>query len=241
VTICSGGGSDCLTGCHQHNSIPATYKRAPRPRVAPVAAPAPGTTLPATTAGVRPIHREGPFGGLGALAGVAVDHNALGARPCQSCHNGALAIGVGASHPRTTASCGACHSTVAWSPVLRVDHADVLGTCVTCHSGSAAASKPVTHIQSGSDCDRCHTTSAWKPAAFDHGAVIAGSCATCHSGVRAPGRPARHVLTVESCDACHYVLGWVPVKPPTPPARRLAPSPRGPVVPRVRMTGALLH
>jgi hypothetical protein len=241
VTICGGGGSDCLTGCHQHNSIPTTYKQAPRPRSAtPTATPAAATAAAAPT-NVRPIRHVGVPGGPGAVAGGVVDHGMLGGRQCQSCHNGMLAAGQGASHPRTTAACSDCHSTVAWSPVLRVDHAAVLGTCLSCHTGRAAAGKPAGHVQAGTDCDRCHTTSAWKPAAFDHAAVIPGTCATCHTGVQASGRPARHVLGIESCDACHYVLGWTPLRLAASPARRVAPNPRAPVVPRIRMNGEVLH
>ncbi len=252
VQLCSGGGSDCLTGCHEHaNNIPATYKRAPRPRVqtgTPAAAPAgttpgvaPGASNSIAAAGVRPIHRGGLFAGDGGGIDAVVDHRSLGGKACQSCHNGALATGVGAVHPRTSGTCADCHSTMAWSPVLRVDHADVVGKCVSCHTGGAAMGKPASHIQSGSDCDRCHTTSAWKPAAFDHAGVIPGICASCHTGLQAAGKPGRHVPTMQSCDACHYVLGWVPAKPPQPPARHLTPTPRGPVLPRDRAGVSALH
>ena len=239
ITVCGGGGSDCLTGCHQHaNQIPARFKKVrpgtPRKQMQsagtpPAAAVRPGLVVPRRAGGSE----SGTALMIAAAAGK-VDHTALGGVACQSCHTGMSAAGKGPGHPVTSGACGDCHSTLAWQPVLRLDHADVRGACFTCHDGTHAAGKPAGHPLSGTDCDRCHTTSAWKPAAFDHKSVIAGTCATCHNALKAPGKPAAHVLTTLSCDSCHYVLGWRPVKPsavtPAPPkkrAPRTAVSPRG--------------
>jgi predicted CXXCH cytochrome family protein len=169
---------------------------------------------------------------LALTANGSVDHAALTGQRCATCHNGSAATGPGGMHPKTSTACGACHSTVAWSPVMHVDHAEVLGTCISCHTGKTAIGKPPGHVTSAVDCDRCHTTSAWKPAAFDHGGVIPGTCATCHNGLQAPTKGPRHVLTQDSCDTCHYVLGWTPTKPSIPPMRRVIP-PRTPGPPRV--------
>ncbi|HUO81195.1 MAG TPA: hypothetical protein VMU00_13720 [Steroidobacteraceae bacterium] len=239
TTPCTGGGSDCLQGCHEHqNQIPtkyATVKPGTPPKLiksaaTPPAANAPAANAPPASGGAR---RPGTGGALpGRLGGGGrVDHSALGGAACQSCHNGSAAQGKAAGHPATTAACGDCHSTLAWQPVLRLDHADVLGTCASCHDASHATGKPALHPLSGSDCDRCHTTSAWKPAAFDHRSVVAGTCATCHNALQAPGKPASHVATLLSCDACHYVLGWVPVRPaavPPKPATKPVPRPATP-------------
>jgi hypothetical protein len=236
VTICSGGGSDCLTGCHEHaNQIPTQYKRVrpdvPRKQIA--ATPAPATpAVPATAAARSPASGRVPLahGTLG-----DVDHTALGGVPCQRCHNGTAAAGKGAGHPPTAEACGDCHATLGWRPVLRIDHADVLARCASCHDGSRAKAKSASHVLTGNDCDGCHTTSAWKPAAFDHRAVIAGTCASCHDALHAAGKPARHAATVAACDSCHYVLGWTPLRPaaaPTTPTRKTAPPPV--VVPRGR-------
>jgi len=230
VTACSGGGSDCLQGCHQHdNQIPSKYasKRPGTPQQQLKSATTPAAAAAASQAAPTRAPR---IGGGRLLAVGKVDHSALGAT-CQSCHNGTAAAGKGPAHPATTAACGDCHSTLAWQPVLRIDHADVLGTCVGCHNGSAATGKPAAHIASANDCDRCHTTSAWKPAAFDHATVVPGTCATCHNGLQAPGKPANHVVTARACDSCHYVLGWTPVKPANAPATakptlRPTPTPR---------------
>jgi hypothetical protein len=237
VTICTGGGSDCLTGCHEHqNNIPSKYAvvkpGTPKAQIQSAVKPA----SPVATTGGGRVGR-GSLDGLGTrvpgAVGARVDHTALGGAACRSCHNGVAAGTKGAGHPATTAACGDCHSTLAWQPVLRVEHADVLGTCVSCHDRSHATGKPSVHPLSGTDCDRCHTTSAWKPAAFDHKSVLAGTCATCHNGLAAPGKSAAHVVTQQSCDACHYVLGWKPVKPAALPPRptkkpltRPVPTPR---------------
>ena len=44
------------------------------------------------------------------------------------------------------------------APVIRVDHADVLGSCASCHNGPTAMGKSADHIPSGNTCDDCHTT-----------------------------------------------------------------------------------
>ena len=153
TTPCTGGGSDCLEGCHEHdNHIPSKYASAPRkPQIQSAARPGAAATRPAAAAaGARPA--AGGRGRLGSgatladrLAGGAtgrVDHSALGTATCQSCHNGTAASGKGSAHPATTAACGDCHSTMAWQPVLRVDHADVLGSCATCHDGKTPPASP---------------------------------------------------------------------------------------------------
>ena len=242
VQICSGGGSDCLTGCHQHNNIPATYKRAPRPRATASATPSnsagPSRQASAANGNGGLLRRGGDRvgavdRGLPAM-GAASSHADALPGTCAGCHNGTTATGPGSNHPKTTAACADCHSKLAWTPVMHVDHADVLGTCVSCHNGKGATGKPPGHVVSGIDCDRCHTTSAWKPAAFDHSAVIAGTCSVCHNGLQAVAKGPRHVLTQDSCDTCHYVLGWTPVKPPLPAIRRVVPPRRPPGPPRGR-------
>ena len=249
ITVCANGGSDCLTGCHQHeNQIPAKFASA-RPRKPPkllpgVQPPTPARAAPAAptaTAPRRAIGQSGSGTTALALAGGRVDHAALVGRACEGCHNGtSAAAGKGPAHPATKGACSDCHSTLAWQPVLRVDHADVAGSCASCHNGTLARTKPARHPLSGNDCDRCHTTSAWKPAAFDHGAVLAGTCATCHNAVAAPGKPPGHVATLLSCDSCHYVLGWTPAKPLAQPPKPQRGAPRPLVAPGARGNSPLV-
>ncbi|MCX7058275.1 MAG: multiheme c-type cytochrome, partial [Proteobacteria bacterium] len=251
------GGKDCVgSGCHANGANGQTTKfKNMKNVVRPPAGTKPGVAGPRAVAGSgslragmdaadRPVRRlGGAVGGslaaaAGFVSGTPVDHNALGGRSCQTCHNGVLATGVGGRHPKTTTTCADCHSSVAWSPVMHVDHADVLGSCVSCHNGKGAAGKPANHLMSGADCDRCHTASAWKPAAVDHVGILPGTCATCHNGLQAVTKSARHVLTILSCDTCHYVLGWSPVKPQPALVRRS--MPRLPIVPRGRQSTTAL-
>ena len=227
VRICGNGGSDCLTGCHQHNNIPSTFKVARAPRAV---APATGATPARTPATGTSVAGEMPLGA------ARTAHANTGGRPCQSCHNGIAASGKSAAHLASSGACADCHSTLAWRPVARVDHVDVLGRCVSCHNGKLARAKAARHPLSGTDCDSCHTTSAWTPAAFDHGSVIAGTCASCHNAVAAPGKPAGHVATALSCDSCHYTLGWLPLKSARHVAPGSKPSVRPPGAPRPRQT-----
>jgi Cytochrome c7 and related cytochrome c len=253
TTICSGGGSDCTTGCHQH-SVSSRYKAAPRPRPAanapktPTGAGAPSALTGAASAD-RPLRGGRAIDAVGPLAITRepgrFDHGSVQGQSCVSCHNGVTAQSKATTHPRTTDACAACHGTIAWTPVIRLDHADVLGSCVSCHDGHKYPGKSARHVPSGNDCDRCHTTSAWAPAAFDHSGVLAGTCVTCHNGLGATGLPPRHPVTTASCDTCHYVLGWTPVKPTglNPTQRAQPPLPRLPAVPsRSRLlSGAAVH
>jgi hypothetical protein len=94
--------------------------------------------------------------------------------------------------------------------VLRVDHADVLGTCFSCHNGTTATGKTPTHITSSTACDDCHTTNAWSPAVFDHVDVAPGTCTTCHNGSTATGKTPTHIQTSAQCDDCHSTIAWFP-------------------------------
>jgi hypothetical protein len=243
IQICPNGGSDCLTGCHEHaNQIPTQYARV---KPGTPAKQIQGATAPTTAAKPSPgLLRQAVGGRLAAgrleTSGGRFDHAASGSVACQSCHNGTAAAGKGPAHPLTNGACRDCHSTMAWQPVLHVDHTDVIGACATCHDGTHAAGKPASHPPAGTDCDRCHTTSAWKPAAFDHKTVVAGTCATCHNALQAPGKPAAHVATTLSCDSCHYLLGWQPVKPAAqPPKPSKKPAPRQVNPPRGRASPTL--
>jgi hypothetical protein len=113
-------------------------------------------------------------------------------------------------HLATTGNCQSCHSSLAWLPVLRVDHSQVLGTCVSCHNGTLAAGKSAHHFATSGACERCHTTNGWTPARFDHTGVVAHGCSGCHNGVQAIGMARSHIPTAQACDACHGTLAWEP-------------------------------
>jgi cytochrome c peroxidase len=84
-----------------------------------------------------------------------VDHTQV-TGSCYSCHNGTKATGKPLTHPNTTNTCDACHSTSTWNPITRMDHTQVLGRCDSCH----LADKPRDHPSTGGkDCNAsgCHT------------------------------------------------------------------------------------
>ncbi|MGB1222381.1 MAG: cytochrome c3 family protein, partial [Alcanivoracaceae bacterium] len=105
--------------------------------------------------------------------------------------------------------CESCHSPAGWTPVGRVDHAEVQGNCASCHNGNTAPGKPANHIQSGNACDDCHNTNTFTGARFDHSSV-SGNCASCHNGTTATGKPGNHFVTTVACEECHTVNGWTP-------------------------------
>ena len=120
-----------------------------------------------------------------------------------------------ATHIATSNSCASCHTAVAWLPVSKVDHTQVIGACATCHNGTIAKGKASAHIATKAGCDSCHTTNAWTPARFDHATLAimrTQSCITCHNAVRAIGMPRNHIRTTMPCGSCHNTVAWAPVK-----------------------------
>jgi hypothetical protein len=120
------------------------------------------------------------------------------------------ATGKNTQHIQTNNLCEDCHSNTSWTPVVRVDHADVIGTCFSCHNGTTATGKHAQHITSGNSCDDCHTSNAWTPAVFDHNSVSPGTCTTCHNGTTATGKSVNHIQTSAQCDDCHATWAWIP-------------------------------
>ena len=120
-----------------------------------------------------------------------------------------------ATHIATSNSCASCHTALAWLPVSKVDHTQVIGACATCHNGTTAKGKASAHIATKAGCDSCHTTNAWMPARFDHATLATRatqSCVTCHNAVRAIGMPRNHIRTAMPCGSCHNTVAWGPVK-----------------------------
>ena len=145
---------------------------------------------------------------LGRTAGF--DHRRVAGQICVSCHAPGSGLGKTPNHIASSASCESCHTTLAWLPILRVDHLQVSGSCVSCHNAILARGKGSNHLAASDSCEVCHTSNAWTPARFDHLAVAVHSCRSCHDGVHAMGLPVSHVPTAASCDACHGTLGWKP-------------------------------
>ncbi len=205
-------GQDCNgSGCHSSRD-----KMAIRP--ARVAATTTAASATAGTSSNPPAHTgaggsprvlaDGPSSSTPSPAGRFFHHPGVPGTACVSCHS----AGRPAGHLATTDSCQSCHSTIAWLPVIRVDHSQVRGQCVSCHNGVSAPGKPAKHLATSAACESCHTTNAWTPARFDHAAVAPSTCVSCHNSVRAIGLPRAHIPTTQSCDACHGTLGWKPAK-----------------------------
>jgi hypothetical protein len=182
---------------------------APATAVAPsivVAPPSPAGT-PATAPAIAPALTP-----ASPVAAAPFSHASVAGKACVTCHTTASGSGKPATHIATRNTCQTCHTTLAWLPVVRVDHSQVLGTCASCHNGMIAKGKSSTHLPTTTACESCHTTNAWTPARFDHAAVAPHACTTCHNSVRAIGMPRMHIPTTQQCDACHGTLAWSPVR-----------------------------
>jgi hypothetical protein len=172
-------------------------------------APASGTPAPALA--TSPAFAAAPTP-ASPVAPVPFSHASVTGKACVSCHTAASGSGKPAGHIATSNACQTCHTTLAWLPVMRVNHSQVIGTCVSCHNGTIAKGKPSGHLPTTAACESCHTTTAWTPARFDHAAVVPHACMTCHNSVLAIGKPRTHIPTTQSCDSCHGTLAWTPVK-----------------------------
>jgi hypothetical protein len=147
-----------------------------------------------------------------AAAGEAFSHASVAGTACVTCHSAASGNGKPPGHIATRDACQNCHTTLAWLPVSKVDHSQVLGTCASCHNGTIAKGKSSSHLPTTAACESCHTTNAWTPARFDHAAVAPHGCTTCHNALRAIGLPRAHIPTTQQCDSCHGTLAWRPAK-----------------------------
>jgi hypothetical protein len=216
---CNGGGCHSsrdkyvARGPASRQTTPATTATA---RTGGPARVPPGAAVAGTSAAVPRSGSVGrsdsPGSALGGIAGALFSHSNVAGTACATCHSGPASGGKPANHMATSNTCQSCHTTLAWLPVTRVDHAQVVGVCATCHNGAVASGKPSRHLPTTAACELCHTTNAWTPARFDHAGVMPHSCTSCHNAVRAIGLPRAHIPTTESCDTCHGTLAWSPVK-----------------------------
>jgi hypothetical protein len=219
-------GQDCGgSGCHTSRDVKRIGSFV-RPGATTTRTNTSGTTAPKRGAGPAarvPSGSLAPLSATPALSAVATvpataaaaaafSHVSVAGTACVTCHGAASGSGKPAGHIASSNACQNCHTTLAWLPVTRVDHSQVLGSCASCHNGTIATGKPSSHLPTSAACESCHTTTAWTPARFDHAAVPPHSCTTCHNAVRAIGLPRAHIPTTQSCDTCHGTLAWSPVK-----------------------------
>jgi len=219
-------GQDCGgSGCHSSRDkyvvrSPTARQTTPTPTVparrgAParpaLGSPSAAATVPGIAARTVPGTAFEPTPGSPAAAPFS--HASVIGTACVTCHTAASGSGKSASHVTTSNACQSCHTTVAWLPVTRVDHSQVLGACASCHNGSIAKGKSSRHLPTSAACESCHTTNAWTPARFDHrAAATPHACTTCHNAVLAIGKPHNHIQTTQQCDSCHGTLAWMPVR-----------------------------
>src|SRR5207302_945061 len=139
------GGSGCHTSRDKYG-----IRRGQRATVTAPTRTATGTTATTaatTTARSGVVTARGGIAGTGAGTATAVapsagapaatgpfDHRTVTGTNCVSCHSQASGIGKPSTHIATSDACAACHTTLAWLPVSRVDHTQARGTCVSCHN-----------------------------------------------------------------------------------------------------------
>jgi len=115
------------------------------------------------------------------------------------------------THILSSDLCLSCHNSVAWVPVIKVDHNQVMGACAMCHNGKTSTGRPVTHIAASTECGACHATSSFTPVIrVDHSQVL-GTCVSCHNNSSASGKPTFHITSTDACEQCHSIAAWSPV------------------------------
>ncbi len=140
------------------------------------------------------------------------------ARECATCHSALMNTGAvvkSGFHIQSSNQCDACHSTLAWDDVRRVNHMSVLGDCRSCHLTDV----PGTHVPilAGDDCITCHRTSSWVAMHYNHSGAGA-DCISCHGSgsSRATKPPTSDGLhnyganVGKQCNSCHSTRAWSP-------------------------------
>jgi len=160
------------------------------------------------------------------------DHSNI-SRSCRGCHNGAIARGMptttadtpAGTHPVTTAECGYCHTTQAFSTPYP-DHTGPLVVghqCTECHgNGTLAKPLPADHPDMGVDCQVCHSIVSFSMGGvFNHASVdpTIVRCDTCHNGTNTSTSTIKAIGTVDDptpphptingsdCGVCHSAPG----------------------------------
>jgi hypothetical protein len=153
------------------------------------------------------------------------DHIDVAPGTCNTCHNGATAMGKPPAHmPTGSRSCDECHTMplsgdlVGTFATWRMDHTGITSNCASCHNGrtfvgiknSQPLHKPTNHIPVTSDCSVCHFDTTvpggfvnWsQPMDHSTAAIGSSSCATCHgAGKTFIGSPT--VVTLPTGSGAH--------------------------------------
>ncbi len=144
------------------------------------------------------------------FAGAFVDHTSTTVTSvrCDSCHDGAIALGKHNAHLPTTEDCGLCHVPGTFATAI-FDHTGIVDNCASCHDGITARGKHAAHVPTNSDCNQCHVTTGFLPSTFAHVGIV-DNCQSCHDGVLATGKTTGHVQTTQDCGVCHTPRGFIP-------------------------------
>ncbi|HLJ78350.1 MAG TPA: hypothetical protein VKT75_13090 [Acidobacteriaceae bacterium] len=159
-----------------------------------------------------------------------MNHAAVSASRCDSCHNGSF-TGEGTAGALGTASyqghvatggrdCITCHTSSApgfttFAGAFYV-HASGDTNCSSCHNGTTATGKSTTHIPVGAiQCSNCHTQTATSFVTYtmNHSAVSASRCDSCHNGsyesqgtkgaYATSSYPGHVAINGQDCITCH--------------------------------------
>jgi len=148
---------------------------------------------------------------------VTMNHSAVGATQCKSCHVAggiatttapadALHAGIGSQ------DCSNCHSTSTFVGA-RVDHAFITTGCATsgCHAADKASAPNHTSLNS---CELCHRYPVWPSVIMNHNAIGATQCKSCHvagglATTRAPADQIHAAIGTQDCSACHTTTTFV--------------------------------
>ena len=161
-----------------------------------------------------------------AFSPATMNHGAVTATPCSTCHGGAYVAANAqtkpATHLPTTAECNSsgCHSsTTSWAGAAPVHTLPAFANCISCHvPGGSGLSKPSNHIPTippTKQCSDCHNMypQTFNPIrTMDHTGTT-GMCSTCHNATyafaNANPQGVRHIPTGSQCDSCHTsTLNW---------------------------------
>jgi Cytochrome c7 and related cytochrome c len=162
--------------------------------------------------------------------GATMDHAAVAATPCSTCHEAGLTFAgtpvvqtrPAAPHP-TTGECSTCHTTANWNPNdLPANHIPLPAAdnnnCALCHSDQTNfALYTMNHVNISSGCAACHgpglsfanmAPPALKEPPSNHIPIPAGTpCEDCHSPTQFTnfdGSTMDHaVVTATPCSTCH--------------------------------------
>src|SRR5204862_279378 len=146
------------------------------------------------------------------FAGTKINHLAVTALTCASCHETANYLGM---RPSTNATAGDSRPPTALDPIHPAKSA---GDCSTCHDTvtfAGSAVRPPNHIPTSAPCAQCHTTAgvyALYSVTGTHQGV--SGCLTCHGPTVGPFAnvtivitTANHIPTSAPCAQCHTTAG----------------------------------